>query len=67
MLTYIYTEIFVRFQSSQYNVTEDVGSFDVLFEVVREESTGVYVPASYTFNFNLSVIVEPGLATGKYQ
>ena len=61
------TEIFVRVstKSCRKEVAEDERSVDVYFEVVREESPGVYVPAEYTFDFNLTVTTVGGSATGK--
>ena len=65
--TSIVTEIFVRFNSSNFEIDEDASSLDVYFEVVREVSPGVYVPAEYTFDFQLLVttITVAGSATGE--
>ena len=64
---FIVTEIFVRFNSSNFEIDEDASSLDVYFEVVREVSPGVYVPAEYTFDFQLQVttITVEGSATGE--
>ena len=53
--TFAVTEILVRFTSSNFEIDEDASSLDVYFEVVREVSPGVYVPAEYTFDFQLQV------------
>ena len=45
----------MRFNSSNFEIDEDASSLDVYFEVVREVSPGVYVPAEYTFDFRLQV------------
>ena len=55
----------MRLNTSRIEVAEDGGSADVYFEVVREESPGVYVPAEYTFDFNLTVTTVGGSATGE--
>ena len=65
--TSIVTEIFVRFNYSNFEIDEDTSSLDVYFEVVREVFPGVYVPAEYTFDFQLQVttITVVGSATGE--
>ena len=62
----LHLDIFVRFQYSQYNVSESAGSVDVTFEVLREVTpgSGVYVPANYTFDFQLLVKTVGASATG---
>ena len=55
----------MRFNTSRIEVDEDDGSVDVYFEVVCEESPGVYVPAEYTFDFDLTVTTVGGSATGE--
>ena len=58
-------EIFVRFNSSNFEIDEDASSLDVYFEVVREVSPGVYLTAEYTFDFQVLVKTVNGTATGK--
>ena len=57
----------MRFNSSNFEIDEDASSLDVYFEVVRKVSPGVYVPAEYTFDFELQVttITVVGSATGE--
>ena len=68
MITILATEIFVRFNSSNFEIDEDACSLDVYFEVVCEVSPGVYVPAEYTFDFRLQVttMAVVGSAIGEY-
>ena len=55
----------VSTKSCRNEVAEEGGSADVYFEVVREESPGVYVPAEYTFDFDLTVTTVGGAALGE--
>ena len=55
----------MKLNTSRIQVVEDERSADVYFEVVREESPGVYVPAEYTFDFDLTVTTVGGTATGE--
>ena len=57
----------MRFNSSNFEIDEDASSLDVYFEVVREVSPGVYVPAEYTYDFRLQATTIPvvGSATGE--
>ena len=67
MSIFAVTEILVRFTSSNFEIAEDASSLDVYFEVVREVSPGMYVPAEYTFDFQLQVttVTVVGSATGE--
>ena len=54
----------MRFNSSNFEIDEDASSLDVYFEVLSEVSPGVYLPAEYTFDFQVLVRTISGTANG---
>ena len=66
--TYTLVVMHVRFKNTtEYAIDEDEGSVAVMFEPVRKVSSGVYVPAEYSFDFQILVKTIDGSATGAYQ
>ena len=60
-----YVEILIRIKDSTTNtVDEDSGHTQVFFEALREVSPGVYVPAEYSFDFQILVRTVDGSAKG---
>jgi hypothetical protein len=58
-------EILIRIKDSTTNtVDEDSGHTQVFFEALREVSPGVYVPAEYSFDFQILVRTVDGSAKG---
>ena len=56
----------MRFERDEYLVDENSGLVNVRLQAVQEDppNSGVYIPANYTFDFNVSVITLAGSAQG---